>query len=109
METDGGGERSGMLEKLKRRLPDAGADQEALLADLLEDAGKWICAYTCREQVPEALEGAQVALAAVLYNRMGMEGETGRDEGGVNRTAQLMPEDVACQLRPWRRIRTVQA
>ena len=82
-----------MLEKLKRRLPDAGADQEALLTDLLEDAGKWICAYTCREQVPEALEGAQVALAAVLYNRMGMEGETGRDEGGVNRTAQLMPED----------------
>ena len=98
-----------MLEKLKRRLPDAGADQEALLTDLLEDAGKWICAYTCREQVPEALERAQVALAAVLYNRMGMEGETGRDEGGVNRTAQLMPEDVACQLRPWRRIRTVQA
>ena len=98
-----------MLEKLKRRLPDAGADQEALLTDLLEDAGKWICAYTCREQVPEALEGAQVALAAVLYNRMGMEGETGRDEGGVNRTAQLMPEDVSCQLRPWRRIRTVQA
>lgn len=98
-----------MLEKLKRRLPDAGADQEALLTDMLEDAGKWICAYTCREQVPEALEGAQVALAAVLYNRMGMEGETGRDEGGVNRTVQLMPEDVACQLRPWRRIRTVQA
>lgn len=96
-----------MLERLRRRLPDAGEDEVALLKDLLEDAGGFICAYTCRESVPEALKGAQIELAAVMYNRMGMEGETSHGEGGVSRAAELLPENVACQLRPWRRARTV--
>lgn len=94
-----------MLERLKRRLPDAADD--ALLIDLIEDAGRAICAYTCRESVPAALEGAQLMLAAVYFNRMGMEGETSHSEGGVSRAAQLMPEDIAVQLRPWRLARTV--
>ena len=98
-----------MLEKLKRRLPDVQEGQEALLEDLLNDAGHAICAFTCRSEVPEALTGAQVMLAAVYYNRMGMEGETSHGEGGVNRTAQLMPEDIAAQLRPWRLARAVEA
>ncbi len=96
-----------MLARLRRRIPDASDDE--LLNDLLAEAGAFLCAYTRRGTVPQELEDAQLRVAAILYNRMGMEGETGRDEGGVNRTAQLMPEDVACQLRPWRRIRTVQA
>ena len=97
----------GVLERLKRRLPDAGEAEETLLEDLIADAGRFICAYTCRESVPGALEGAQLELAAVMYNRMGMEGETSHGEGGVNRVAELLPENIACQLRPWRRARTV--
>lgn len=97
-----------MLEKLRRRLPDAQAD-DRLLEDLLEDAGRFICAYTCRDRVPEALEGAQLALAAVYFNRMGMEGETAHNEGGLSRTAQPLPEDIAAQLRAWRLVRTVKA
>ena len=96
-----------MLERLKRRLPDANAD-DALLIELIEDAGRFICAYTCREEVPEALTGAQLALAAVYFNRMGMEGETAHNEGGLSRSAQLLPEDIAAQLRPWRLVRTVE-
>lgn len=96
-----------MLNKLKRRLPDAGNDQETLLQDLLNDAGTMIRAFTRRDSVPEELQGAQVALAAVLYNRMGMEGETARDEGGISRRAQLLPEDIAAQLRPWRLAKAV--
>ena len=96
-----------MLEKLRRRLPDADETEEALLTDLLEDAERFICAFTRRVNVPEALRGAQVELAAVFYNRMGMEGEASHNEGGVSRTAQALPEDIAAQLRPWRLAQTV--
>ena len=96
-----------MLEKLRRRLPDVGTEAEALLTDLLDDAGRFICAYTMRKAVPEELQGAQVELAAIYYNRMGMEGEKAHNEGGVSRTAEALPGDIAAQLRPWRLARTV--
>jgi len=96
-----------MLEKLMRRLPDAGEDKRQLLEDILEDAGRAICAFTCRDSVPEALTGVQVQMAAVMFNRMGMEGEESHDEGGIVRRVEAMPEDIACQLRPWRLVRTV--
>jgi hypothetical protein len=96
-----------MLDRLMRRLPDAGEDQKALLEDLISDAGKAICAYTRRQSVPAELEGAQLQLAAVMFNRMGMEGEISHDEGGVTRRAGAIPEDIACQLRPWRLAKAV--
>ena len=89
-----------MLAKLKRRLPDAADD--ALLSDLLDQAGAFIRAYTRREQIPSGLEDAQVHIAAILFNRMGMEGEISRGEGGVTRTAELLPEDVKRWLNGWR-------
>ena len=91
-----------MLEKLRRRLPDAADADEALLEDLIADAGRFIRAYTGREDVPEALEGAQVQLAAVFFNRLGMEGETRHDEGGLVRENEILPEDIMCQIRPYR-------
>lgn len=96
-----------MLDRLMRRIPDAGAGDRAILSDILEDAGRTICAYTLRDAVPESLEAAQIQLAVVMFNRMGMEGETIHDEGGVSRRAESMPEDILRQLRPWRRVRTV--
>ena len=94
-----------MLARLKRRLPDA--DNEALPEDLLEDAGRMIRAYTRREEVPEVLEGVQVEIAAMLYNRMGMEGESSHEEGSLHRSAESLPEFVRCQLAPYRLARTV--
>ena len=96
-----------MLEKLRRRLPDAGAAEDELLMDLIGDAGQFICAFTMREEVPEALKGVQVELAAIFYNRMGMEGEKSHNEGGVNRTVQALQDDIAARLKPWRLARTV--
>lgn len=96
-----------MLERLMRRLPDATESDRALLEDLLADAGMAICAFTRRDSVPAQLEGAQIQLAAVMFNRMGMEGESSHDEGGVSRRAEAMPEDIACQLRPWRLAKAV--
>ena len=89
-----------MLEKLKRRIPDAGND--ALLTALLDAAEAAILAYTGRETLPEALQGAQLSLAAILYNRMGMEGESSHSEGGVSRGADSLPELLKRQLNPWR-------
>ena len=94
-----------MLAKLKRRLPDAADD--ALLNDLLAEAGAFICAYTRRAAVPEGLGDAQVRVAAILFNRMGMEGERVHGEGGVNRTAEMLPEDLVRWLNGWRLARTV--
>lgn len=94
-----------MLEKLKRRIPDAADD--ALLTDLIEDAGKFICAYTGRTEVPEVLQGAQIALAALFFNRMGMEGELRHDEGSAQRTVEMLPEDIRRQLNPFRVSRAV--
>ena len=94
-----------MLAKLKRRLPDAVDD--ALLEDLLSEAGAFIRAYTRRADVPAELEDAQIHLAAVLFNRMGMEGEVSRNEGGVSRTAELLPEDVRRWLNAWRMARSL--
>ena len=94
-----------MLAKLKRRLPDAADD--ALLEDLLAEAGAFIRAYTRRDEVPEDLEDAQVRIAAIIFNRMGMEGEVSHSEGGVSRTAELLPEDVKRWLNGWRVARTV--
>ena len=94
-----------MLEKLKRRIPDAAND--ALLNDLLDAAAAQILAYTGRTALPEALEGAQLALAAMLYNRMGMEGERAHSEGGVSRSAESLPERLRRQLNPYRLARAV--
>ena len=94
-----------MLARLKRRLPDA--KDEALLSELLEAAGEMIRAYTGRDAVPEALRGAQIEVTAMLYNRMGMEGETAHAEGSVSRSCESLPEWVRAQLNPWRLARTV--
>lgn len=94
-----------MLAKLKRRLPDAADD--ALLSDLLAEAGAFICAYTRRDEVPEGLEDAQVRIAAILFNRMGMEGESSHSEGGVSRTAEALPGDLKSWLNGWRLAKTV--
>ena len=81
-----------MLARLKRRLPDAKDD--ALLTDLLEEARAFILAYTGRDEVPETLGDAQVRIAAILFNRMGMEGEASHGEGGVTRTNGCVISDT---------------
>lgn len=93
------------LEKLGRRLPDA--SDEELLNDLLAQAGAFIRSYTHRDAVPDALEDAQVELAAVLFNRMGMEGESSHSEGGVSRATEGLPEGLRRWLNAWRLAKTV--
>ena len=86
-------------ERMAALLPDV---PEATRTALLEDAGDAICAYTRRRAVPDALTGAQVRLAVILYNRMGTEGETSHSEGGVSRTMEGLPSEIERQMRPYR-------
>lgn len=91
-----------MLAALRLRLPDAAGETDALLAALLQDAGALIRALTWRETVPPGLESAQVRLAAVLFNRMGMEGETEHQEGDVRRTAADLPGELRREILSYR-------
>lgn len=89
-----------MLAQLKRRIP--GATDDALLTDLLEEAGAFIRAYTRRASVPEDLKSAQVRFAVILYNRMGMEGESLHSEGEISHTADALPADLRRWLNAYR-------
>lgn len=96
-----------MLSRLKLRIPDAADD--ALLEELLSGAEGMILACTGRTELPEALESAQVEIAAMLYNRMGMEGESSHSEGNVSRSAESLPEYLKRQINPYRLARAVSA
>lgn len=92
-----------MLLRLHRRLGISTGAQDELLAD----ANALMLAYLNRAELPEALENAQCQLAVLLYNRLGMEGERARSEGGVTLTVDTLPEDVLSQLRPYRLCKAV--
>ena len=94
-----------MLERLKRRIPDA--KDEALLNDLLSDAEGMILAYTGRDALPDVLRGAKIEIAAMLFNRMGMEGESTHAEGSISRSTDSLPEYIRRQLNPWRLAKAV--
>ena len=93
---------SEMLARLRRRLQLTDNSQDELLIDLGADASALLLGYLGREELPTALEGVQCRLAAVLYNRLGMEGESRRSEGGVAITVDTLPADIAAELAPWR-------
>lgn len=95
-----------MLADLKLRLPDAQGASDALLQSLLCDAAALIRALTWRDQVPEGLENAQLRLAVIFFNRMGMEGENEHTEGDVRRAAQDLPEALRREIFSYRLART---
>lgn len=95
-----------LLADLRLRLPDAADASDALLATLLEDASALIRALTWRDQVPEGLENAQVRLAVIFFNRMGMEGEREHAEGDVRRAAEDLPENLRREIFSYRLART---
>ena len=68
------------LEMLKKL---SGESDEELLSLLLEMAEDKILGYTNRTSLPNRLEVTKVRWALIAYNRMGMEGEASRSEGGI--------------------------
>lgn len=94
------------LTVLKRRLsPAEGTDE--LLSDLLSDAELYVMAYTGRGTVPPELEGTVVELAAIQYNRLGMQGEGSHQEGSVSITMENLPQSIRLLLNRFRLARVV--
>lgn len=94
------------LTVLKRRLsPAEGTDE--LLCDLLSDAELYVVAYTGRAAVPPELEGTVVELAAIQYNRLGIQGESSHQEGSVSITVDSLPESIRLLLNRFRLARVV--
>lgn len=92
------------LTALKLRLPDATND--ALLQSLLDEAGAAILTMTNRDTLPDALAFTQIKLAAIAYNRMGVEGEASHSEGGVSVSIDALPDNIRREIAPWRLART---
>lgn len=95
-----------MLSGLRQRLPDASSVPDALLTSLLSDAAALICALTWRAAVPPELENAQLRLAVIFFNRMGMEGETEHTEGDVRRAQQDLPDALRREICAFRLAKT---
>lgn len=95
-----------MIASLRLRLPDAQQATDALLSSLLQDAAALICALTWRNEVPPELENAQLRLAVIFFNRMGMEGESEHAEGDVKRAAQDLPEALRREIFSFRLAKT---
>lgn len=97
-----------MVNRLRRRIPDAPEDDKTieLMEDLIMEAQDFILGYTCRQELPAQLEGTCVKLAAIEYNRLGIEGETSHSEGSVSRSVETMPADIKAALTPWVLART---
>lgn len=97
--------REELLARFQRRAPDV--KDELLLTELLEDAENYILGYTGRRELPAALRGAQVQLAAIYLNRLGMEGQSGYAAGGESFTVDALPEDLRRLLNRYRLAGTV--
>lgn len=98
---------SELLMRLKRRLGSDCTVSDDTLCELLADAHALILAYTNRTELPEALTPALLRLSCMLFNRLGMEGESRRSEGGVTMTVDSLPAEIVCLLNPYRLMRTV--
>ncbi len=88
-----------MLEKLKRRIGLTDDTERELLSDLLDDATDMVLDIIGRDSLPQRLESVVVALAVIMYNRRGTEGETTRGEGGVSQSyLDGLPTDLRDRL-----------
>jgi hypothetical protein len=97
------------MNRLKILLGITDDGQDALLSELLDEAEQWILNYTYRPDMPEKLRGVQVRLAAMMYNRRGIEGMGAASEGGVSRTIDAVPEDIRRVLNRYRIAQTISA
>jgi len=91
-----------MLKAMRLRAPEV---EEQLARDLIAESKAYVCAYTGRASVPDALQYAVLQIALMRYNRMGIEGEASHSEG-TSRSIDAIPDDLRRQLNPYRLART---
>ncbi|WGN90535.1 phage head-tail connector protein [Ligilactobacillus faecis] len=76
---------------------------EALMIDLIEEAVALVLDYTGQKKLVGNLTVYVKRLAIVNYNRLGLEGETQRSEGGVTNYLETgIPKDIRQGLNQYR-------
>ncbi len=94
-----------MEERINRVITLLGLDappDAALIEELLRQGERLALSYTGRASLPSDMDSCLVRLAAVLFNRLGAEGESARREGEVSVRMETLPEDIRVMLRPFR-------
>lgn len=84
------------LEQLKKL---TGESDEELLSLLLENSADAILGFTNRKLLPLNLVKTQIKWALITYNRMGMEGESSRNEGAISQSFIEIPEEILSVLK----------
>ena len=97
------------IDTFKTLLASSTPPADAQITALLAQADALILGYTYRPALPAGLDDARVAIALVLYNRSGAEGEYKRVEGEVASVFEPIPELIKAMLRPWRVARALMA
>lgn len=90
------------VEELKKL---TGESDEELLSLLLENAEDEILNFTGRKILPPQLVKTKIKWALIEYNRMGMEGEISRSEGGISQSFAEIPENILSILKMYRLVK----
>lgn len=87
------------LEMLKKITGESDNDLLSLLLQMAEDK---VLALANRTKMIYPLKPAVRDWAIVAYNRMGMQGETSRSEGGISSAFAEIPKDIEAAIKKYR-------
>lgn len=79
-----------------------GEKDEQLLSLLLQEAEEKILSLTNRSKMIYPLKPATREWAAVAYNRLGMQGETSRNEAGISSSFAEIPKEIEQAIKKYR-------
>ncbi|MEJ6075504.1 hypothetical protein G9276_01975 [Lactobacillus johnsonii] len=89
-----------MISSLSTRLA---IDNNELVTDLIKEAVAQVLDYTGQKQLVGNMDIYVKKLAIINYNRLGLEGETQRSEGGVTNYLETgIPKDIRLGLNRYR-------
>ena len=91
---------SDIISSLSTRLA---IDNNELVTDLIKEAVAQVLDYTGQKQLVGNMDIYVKKLAIINYNRLGLEGETQRSEGGVTNYLETgIPKDIRLGLNRYR-------
>lgn len=91
-----------IVNRLKLLTGRSDADAVSLFNQLVDDAVEEALNFTHRTEVVEGMLKPIGDLALIAYNRLGVEGETSRTEGGEKYEFAEMPKGVYTALKGYR-------
>lgn len=80
---------------------------DELVEALITQAQALVCGHLGQPLPPPGTDPAVAQLAIVLFNRLGAEGESRRQEGDIAISFDAVPESIKIMLKPWRKAKAV--